>query len=202
MNKRSGTESKKKIINAALRVFTEYGYKGASMRMIAGAAGISVGGLYLYFDNKEGLYHTLIKETLSDFTKKVSEALKDSMTSSEAFNLFIALYLNNAKKHRGLILIQGREHGFSFGVDIKKRFLKLQRGTIEDIIQKGITSGEFRKCNVKEVSKIIFCVLRGFILSLIVEPDALFSPEECSNFLLKGLLNKNAESGLGESNAT
>ena len=166
------------------------------MRMIARAAGISVGGLYLYFDNKEDLYLTLIKGTLSDFTQKVSKALKGTMTSSEALNLFIALYLNNARKHRGLILIQGREHRFSFGIEIKKTFLKRQRGTIEEIIQRGIASGEFRKCNVKEVSKIIFCVLRGFILSLIIEPDALFTPEECSKLILKGLLKNNSESTL------
>ncbi len=202
MNKRSGTESKKKIINAALKVFTEHGYKGASMRMIAGAADISVGGLYLYFDNKEDLYLTLMKETFSDFTQKVSSALKDTRTSSEAFNLFITLYLNNAKEHRGLILIQGREHKFTFGMDIKRRFFIHQRGAIEEIIQRGIKSGEFRKCNVKEASKIIFCVLRGFILSLIVEPAALFSPEECSNLILKGLLKNNSETALGETNGS
>ncbi len=170
------------------------------MRMIAGAAGISVGGLYLYFDNKEDLYLTLIKETLREFTQKVSEALRDSMTSSEAFSLFIALYLNNAKKHRGLILIQVLDHTVTFEINTKRRFFKHQRNIVEEIIQRGIVSGEFRKCNVKEVSKIIFCVLRGFILSLIVEPDALFSPEECSGFILKGLLKNNSESALEETN--
>ena len=188
MNKRSGTESKKKIINAALKVFTEHGYKGASMRMIAEAADLSVGGLYLYFNNKEDLYLTLIKDALSDFSQKVSEALKGTVTSLEALNLFITLYLNNARKHRELILIQGREHGFVLKIDIKGRFLRKQRGMIEGIIQRGIILGEFRKCNVKEVSKIILCVLRGFVLSLIVEPDALFHPEECSDLILKGLL--------------
>lgn len=192
MNKRSAIESKKRIRDAAIRVFSEYGYRGASMRMIANVAGISVGGIYLYFKNKEELYLSLMKERLSDFNRRLSEALMYTRTPSEAFGVFINLYLDNVKKHREFIIIQGREHGFSFGKDIKQRFFRQQRRVIEGIIQSGIASGEFRECNVKEVSKIIFCVLRGFILSLIIEPGALFSPEECSSFILKGLLkNKN-----------
>lgn len=190
MNKRSGTESKKNIINTAVHVFSEHGYKGTSMRMIAKSADISVGGLYLYFNNKEDLYLTLIKESLGDFTKKVNAALSNSMSSAEALNMFISLYFNNAKKHRGLILIQGREHKFTFGIDIKRRFFRRQKGIIEGILLRGIKTGEFRECNVKETSKIIFCVVRGFILSLIVEPDALFSAEDCSSLILNGLLKK------------
>ncbi|MBI1810378.1 MAG: helix-turn-helix transcriptional regulator, partial [Nitrospirae bacterium] len=49
MNKRSGIESKKRILDAAMRVFSEYGYAKANMRMIAKASDISIGGLYLYF---------------------------------------------------------------------------------------------------------------------------------------------------------
>lgn len=190
MNKRSGTESKSKIINAAIKVFSEHGYKGASMRIIAKAAGISVGGLYLYFANKEDLYLTIIKEAYGDFSGKVSKALNVAGTSSESINLYISIYINNARKNRELIIIQGREHKFAFGMDIKKKFFKDQKGVIEGILQKGITSGEFRQCNVRESAKIIFCVLRGFILSLIVEPDALFSPEDCSNLILNGLLKE------------
>ncbi len=188
MNKRSATESKSKIINAAIKVFSENGYKGTSMRMIASTASISVGGLYLYFANKEDLYLTLIKEAYDELTRKVTNARNEAGSSSEALSLFISHYINTARKNRELILIQGREHKFAFGMDIKRKFFRDQKNIIEGIIQQGITSGEFSGCNVKETSKIIFCVLRGFILSLIVEPDALFSPEECSNLILNGLL--------------
>jgi len=188
MNKRSAIESKKRIRDAAIKVFSEYGYRGASMRMIANVAGISAGGIYLYFKSKEELYLSLMKERLSDFNRRLNSALRDAKTSSEALNVFITLYLSNVKKHREFIIIQGREHGFSFGKDMKQRFFRRQRRVIEGIIQSGIASGEFRKSDVKEVSKIIFCVLRGFILSLIIEPEALFSPEECSNLILRGLL--------------
>lgn len=190
MNKRSGIESKKRIINAALRLFSEYGYSKASMRMIANASGISIGGLYLYFKNKDELYLTLIKSRMEELADMTRQSLKGISDPAEAVSKFIFLHLAYAKKHRELLLVQGREHGFTSGISAKRKFFKTQRGFIEGIIRKGIRAGVFEKCDVKETAKIIFCTLRGFVLSLIVETDALFSPHECSKLILNGLLKK------------
>lgn len=190
MNKRSGIESKKRIIIAALRLFSEYGYSKASMRMIANASGISIGGLYLYFKNKDELYLTLIKSRLDELADMTRQSLKNISDPADAVSKFISLHLAYAKKHRELILVQGREHGFTSGISAKRKFFKTQRGFIEGIIRKGIRSGVFKKCNVKETAKIIFCTIRGFVLSLILETDALFSPHECSKLILNGLLKK------------
>ncbi|MCX5717256.1 MAG: TetR/AcrR family transcriptional regulator [Nitrospirae bacterium] len=190
MNKRSGIGSKKRIVDAALKLFSEYGYSKASMRMIANASGISIGGLYLYFKNKDELYLTLIKSRLDELADVTRQSLKGISDPADALIKFISLQLAYAKRHRELILVQGREYGFVFGMSAKKKFFKVQRGFIEGVIRKGIRSGVFKKCNVKETAKIIICTLRGFILSLIVETDALFSPHECSKLLLNGLLKK------------
>jgi len=194
MNKRSGKESKRKILSAATRVFSEYGYKGASMRMIAQAADISTGGLYLYFKNKEDLYTTLIRIRLNDMAEETREALGDIDDPAEAIRTFITLRVHYAKRHRELILILGKEQGFTFGIKARKQFFWEQRRVVEEIVRKGIASGRMRNCKVEEVAKIIICALRGFILSMLVEPDALFSPEECSTLFLEGLLVKGLES--------
>ncbi len=191
MNKRSVNESRKKIVSAARKVFSNYGYKGASMRMIAKESGVSLGGLYIYFRNKEDLYITLLKGRLDDLAQSTSDAVKDIEDPAKALGAFVSMRLDYAKKHRELILLQGKEHGFTFGIKAKRQFFRHQREVVESIIRKGITSGRFRDCHVEEVSKVIVCALRGFILSIIVEPEALFSAEDCSNLVLKGLLAKN-----------
>jgi len=73
---------------------------------------------------------------------------------------------------------------------VKRKFFKKQRGLIEDIIRQGMQSGIFRKVNVPETAKVIFSIIRGFVLGIVVEPDALFTPAECSKLLLNGLLKK------------
>lgn len=190
MNKRSGQASREKIVNAARRVFSEYGYKSASMRMIAKNAGISLGGLYLYFRNKEDLYTTLIKKGLDDLTREMQKTLKGIEDPADGISTFITMRVNYAKKHRENILVLGREQGFTVGIKVKKRFFMEQRRVVEEIIRKGVATGKFRQCDEKEVAKVIICALRGFILSIIVEPDALFDPEECIRLILRGLLAK------------
>jgi AcrR family transcriptional regulator len=190
MNKRSGIKSKKRILTAAIKIFSEYGYKGTSMRMIARRANISVGGLYLYFKSKDDLYLTLIKTRLEDLADKTREALKDVKDPAEAMRTFLTFRLNYAREHRELILALSRDPGFDFGIDVKKKFFRQQRKVIEGIVKRGIASGKFRKFNTKEAAKVIFSLVRGFIASLVIEPDALFFPEECCDLILKGLLKK------------
>ncbi|HXX81424.1 MAG TPA: TetR/AcrR family transcriptional regulator [Thermodesulfovibrionales bacterium] len=194
MNKRSGKESKRKILSAATKVFSVYGYKGASMRMIAQAADISLGGLYLYFKNKEDLYTTLIRIRLNDLAEETREVLGDIDDPTQAIRTFITMRVNYAKKHRELVLLLGKEQGLTFGIKARKQFFREQRRVIEEIVRKGIASGGMRNCKVEEIAKIIICALRGFILSMLVEPDALFSPEACSTLILEGLQVPNPES--------
>jgi AcrR family transcriptional regulator len=51
-----GEETRRRIIEVALRLFGERGYEGASTRDIAAAAGVNAPALQYYFDNKEGVY--------------------------------------------------------------------------------------------------------------------------------------------------
>ena len=190
MNKRSGPASKERILRQATKVFSDHGYEKSSMRMIAIASHISIGGLYLYFKNKEDLYVTLIKYRMDDYADTLSKSLDEVQDPVEKMRTYITISLDYAKKHKELLLIRGRELGLKLGKDIKRKFFQRQQKLVEDIIQNGITSGVFRSCNVKEASRVIRSAIRGFILSIFFEEDALFSPEECSNLILNGLMRR------------
>src|SRR3954470_20354996 len=58
---------RRRIQEAARTVFAERGYAGASIELIARAAQLSVGAIYLYFRSKEDLYVSLIEDTLTLF---------------------------------------------------------------------------------------------------------------------------------------
>lgn len=49
------------ILDAAMVEFLEYGFKDASMRRIASAAGMSASGLYKHFASKEDMFSALVK---------------------------------------------------------------------------------------------------------------------------------------------
>ncbi|WP_042337389.1 CerR family C-terminal domain-containing protein [Paraburkholderia ferrariae] len=51
-----GDETRRKIIEAAIGLFGQHGFEGASTREIAAKAGVNAPALQYYFENKEGLY--------------------------------------------------------------------------------------------------------------------------------------------------
>ncbi|OGW04256.1 MAG: hypothetical protein A2Z59_08065 [Nitrospinae bacterium RIFCSPLOWO2_02_39_17] len=190
MNRRTAEESKESIIEAAVKVFSEKGYSQTTIREVAREAGISVGGVYIYFKNKEDLYATLLKYLLKDFTDRTKETIKDMSDPADALYAFIAMNLKYARRYKGIIITEGRDRGFKSCLDVKKRFFKKQRKLIEDIIKTGMTSGKFKECNVKTAAMVIIGILRGFVFSLLIDSTALYSSGDCSNIILNGLLRR------------
>jgi len=70
---RDKTEAHGKIIAAAVREFTEYGFENASMRRIASEVGLTVGALYRHFPNKEEMFAALVEPTINELMSKYRE---------------------------------------------------------------------------------------------------------------------------------
>jgi AcrR family transcriptional regulator len=193
MNKRSGTESRKKIIDAAMYVFSKQGFMKATIRDIAKHAGISIGGVYLYFKNKEELYKSLIDERRRDIGALIEVTTAAAESATKALSDFLKLYLEYALKHKEFILLHIREHGFTFGREEKKQFFRSQKKVIERIILKGISTGEFRDCDAKKMSDILMGSLRGIVLSVALDDDVRITHKMVSEFIFRGLLTLGKE---------
>ena len=189
MNKRSGIESRKKIINAAMDVFSGRGYAEANIRDIAKKAGISIGSIYLYFKNKEELYKDIIGDKRREIADMTAMSVQGAQSATQALSNFLRVYIGYALKHKEFLLLHIREHGFTFGMAEKKQFFLTQRRLIEKILVKGIQTGEFRKCNARETAKLILGSLRGIILSMALDDDSVVQPKMLDEFIFQGLLN-------------
>jgi AcrR family transcriptional regulator len=188
MNKRSGTESRKKIINAAMDVFFRHGYAESNIRDIAKKAGISVGSIYLYFKNKEELYKAIISDKRREMAAMTEKTVEQAKSATETLSGFLRLHLEHALKHKEFILLHIREHGFTFGIKEKREFSHSQISLLEKVILKGIRSGEFRRCNARETAKLILGSLKGIILSVALDDDGIVDPKMVVDFIFQGLL--------------
>lgn len=187
MNKRSGVETKKRILEASMDVFSHKGYAASNIREIAKAAKISIGTVYIYFKNKEELYQNLIENKKQELTDRVVAMFLEEKSASESLKEFIRVHLEYAVRHREFILLHIREHGFSFGIEKKRAFFNQQIVIIKKIIKNGIKSGEFRRSDPDNIAKIIMGTLRGIILTIALD-NVNIKPEELSNFILCALL--------------
>lgn len=72
------------LLDAALRVFTRYGYRKASMEEVARAARLSRQGLYLHYPTKEALFQAALVHALGTALAQATRALEDEATPLEA----------------------------------------------------------------------------------------------------------------------
>lgn len=64
MTTRIQKRNRKKILDAALEVFSAQGFRGATLDQIAAVAGLSKPNLLYYFDSKEAMHRTLLDDLL------------------------------------------------------------------------------------------------------------------------------------------
>jgi len=122
-----GEETRGRIIAAAMRLFGEKGYEGASTRDIAAAAGVNAPALQYYFDNKEGVLRACIEY--------IAERAWDSLSQKviEAERL-IAVGADDAALIEAYCDIQTRASEFKFkaaGQDDWRLFMARQQAGLD-----------------------------------------------------------------------
>jgi AcrR family transcriptional regulator len=81
------------IVTHATAVFCEKGYEGASMRDLSRASGMSLAGLYYYFESKERLLFLIQKHTFATVVQRLKTRLLGVTDPEQKIRLFILNHL-------------------------------------------------------------------------------------------------------------
>ncbi|MFZ0564426.1 MAG: TetR/AcrR family transcriptional regulator [Terriglobales bacterium] len=82
-----------KILEHATAIFYEKGYEGASIRDLSRASGMSLAGLYYYFESKEKLLYVIQRQLFLEVVALVRERLKDESDPEQRVRVFILTHL-------------------------------------------------------------------------------------------------------------
>ncbi len=82
-----------KILVHATNVFYEKGYAAASMRDLSRASGVSLSGLYYYFESKEELLYLIQKHTFATIVARLRARLDEVEHPAERIRMFILNHL-------------------------------------------------------------------------------------------------------------
>lgn len=123
-------DTRERILEAALKLFSEKGYLGATTKEIAMASGISEVTLFRHFQTKENLFISVLEHY--SFLPKLKELSKDLlvMPLEEALKTLAKAFLQTLKSRRDLIRIMLAELP-RYPEIVKESYQK----TIEKIIQ-------------------------------------------------------------------
>lgn len=98
-------ERRRHIIDSTVTLFIEHGYHKTTTRMIARAAGFSIGSLYEYVSSKEDLLYLVCKAIHEEVQDAVEDALSDSSGQKEQLAEVIRQYFQVCDKMADHILL-------------------------------------------------------------------------------------------------
>lgn len=156
------------ILDAALKVFAEKGFAGARMEDIASRAGVTKGTIYLYFENKDAVFKTLVRESIGSLIGEVGEGVRTFQGSAKELLRFgvtaMAALLNSDRVVLPKIIIAESGNFPELARFYRDEIIERGLGLMGSVIARGIEQGEFRAVPVEHAVRLLVApVLLGAI---------------------------------------
>jgi AcrR family transcriptional regulator len=158
---------RRRIQEAARAVFSERGYAGASIELIARAAQLSVGAIYLYFRSKEDLYVSLIEDTLTVFDVEMAQLRDQTDVSNrlrETWGILVRWAEKDPEGPRILRLLAQPAIRPQLSDEVVAA-VSAGLGRVQDhigaCVADGIHAGVYRQVNAREIADLAWSVLLG-----------------------------------------
>ena len=127
------------ILDYATEVFADKGYEGASMRDLSRLSGMSLAGLYYYFDSKEKLLYLIQKHTFTTIIGRLRERLAASSDPEDRIRIFVHNHVDYAVAKQKAMKVLSHEdevlkdgHGAELAA-IKREYYKICVGLVEEL---------------------------------------------------------------------
>ena len=186
--------SKEVILEAAEKVFSEYGFHEAKIYKIAELAGVSVGTIYRFFKSKEELYSEVLKKKLGELQRRVERNIRNKSPEG-ALKAYISTVVDFFEEEKEFFTIFMREVG-SLSIIDEERFNLSQWyqsyvKKLSKVVERGVKRGAFENLDPLAVilavsgamKNLIYAQTKGILKS---------SPEEIKETLyhifLRGIL--------------
>jgi len=168
------------ILDAALKVFAAKGYAAARMDDIAREAGVTKGTIYLYFENKEAVFKSLVRESLGATIGAVAAQVAEYRGSARellrfALNAMAALLVNSDRVVLPKIIIAESGNFPELARFYRFEIIEKGLGALSAVIERGMAQGEFRHAPVHHVIRL--CVAPVLLGAVWRATFAAFDPE-------------------------
>lgn len=140
---RDPDQTRERILDAALDVFSSKGYHDSKMDEIVTQSGTSKGAIYFHFPNKERLFLALIDQFVNLLERRVTEAIQTKAEGMDRVQVALETVLETFGKYRRpakLLLVQAVGLGNVFEkkrLEINDRFADLIRKYLDEAVALG-----------------------------------------------------------------
>lgn len=157
---------RRQILDASRQILIEQGYGALSLRRIASTIGCSATAIYLYFDNRDALVHSLIDEgfdLLYDRVAAAAAAPRDPQDALDGLRRiaweYIAFGLENPEYYEIMFLLNPREMA-RFPTEKYRRAARSLE-PFADELRAGIAAGRLRPVDPRGFVNVVWASLHG-----------------------------------------
>lgn len=133
-----------RILDAALRVFTQKGYRDAAVDDIAAESQTSKGGVYFHFPNKQAIFLALLDQMAGLLRARIEAAIAAETDPIEKADAALRVVLQTFASHRRLarlFLVEALGAGREFNdrlAALHTSFAELIQRHLDDAVRQGI----------------------------------------------------------------
>jgi AcrR family transcriptional regulator len=164
----------KEILEAAVKVFAQYGYKKATVDDVASRAGMTKGNLYFFFRSKKELYERTVRYGLQSWRDSIAAAIRDNGRADERFYVMALRAYEYLDNHEDLRAVVEKDPAiFSLSPD-EDRFHDINLGAMDimrEILHQGVASGLFYPMDVNHMTEFLFSVYIMFLIRAYVKSE-------------------------------
>jgi AcrR family transcriptional regulator len=185
---------RKRLLDAAVRVFARTGYHGSRVGDIAEEAGVAHGLLYHYFSSKEEVLQTIFRENWGELIERFRAVERAEEAAAEKLAGIAKILLRTWRNDPDLVTVMVREVARSPQlqtqvVEVREAFAIVQR-----IVEQGQREGDFRPdVDARLASWLLYGgleeVLTGWVLGGLPadEPEVARAERTAIDLALRGL---------------
>lgn len=159
------------IIEQSAPIFNTKGYAATSMNDILKATGLTKGGIYGNFENKDAIAVAAFEYAYTNLKQALFFKVSEHKTATGKLTAILQFYRNYSIKppiEGGCPLMNtaiDADDNIPFLKQKAAAALKELLGSLEYIIQKGINTGEFKaSLNAAKESKLFYSIIEGGVM--------------------------------------
>src|SRR4029079_582112 len=176
----SNGDRRSQILEAALVCFAKRGFHQTSMHDISGEAGISVGLIYRYFENKEAVISAMADRHKKEITEMLERARQAPSLLESLEILFTAHCCEDAPQVVSAFVVDlyAEASRNSHVADLTRDVLETAMGGVTDLIARAPEAQNAGSdLRPEELAELIFAVARGMLMLDVLRPQEMTAAE-------------------------
>jgi AcrR family transcriptional regulator len=169
-----------RVFDAALKVFAHFGYRQATMELIANELDMVKGSLYSYCSGKKDLYNKAVAFALEVWQAKVlqaAEAEKDIVQKLVTLAVVSNEYLADNNDLRTIIINDPQIQSISPTEDRYPNIGVASFDAIKNILRQGVQEKRFKSIDIDLVTGFIYSIHCMFIVKTYIKAEGQSAQE-------------------------